>query len=127
MRAEQMWEDLARLDILLGGNGGFGDMAGFQHTHGSEKAASKSSSALSNGERQALCCALLDEMKIYQHLLLAATNLSEATKECTWAEAMHKCSFKPWAAAEQACRNNSTLWHHEPQERARDHSSNLLF
>jgi hypothetical protein len=78
IRTEHLWDDMSRLDRLLGGSGQF-DQSGHKFDHGSEKFAIKSK--LSPDEKKIFCQILSPEIAIYKDLILRASNLEEWEKD----------------------------------------------
>lgn len=102
VRTSSLWEDLKDLDILLGGNGNFGAVEGTRDSHGSEKY-KRDNTTLSTEEYGLLCCALLDEMKLYKGLVERAVNLDEASRAETIVSAVRQCGFSSWSEMAIAC------------------------
>jgi hypothetical protein len=109
VRTESLWDDLKDIDLQLGGNGTFGKMEGTKDSHGSEKY-KKSNDTLSLADYRLLCCGLLDEMKIYHHLLELAVNLDEASKETTITSTAKRCGYSSWNEMMEYCAGQTILY-----------------
>lgn len=90
LRTEYLWEDLARIDRMLGGNGYFPHV-GKAYTHGSQSHAVQQ--GLSVQGKQTVCCYLASEMQIYEDLLRKAINLLPMEIRETLSEAYCDCGL----------------------------------
>eukprot|EP00934_Nitzschia_sp_Nitz4_P007770 Nitzschia sp. Nitz4//scaffold48_size128905//41196//42336//NITZ4_003590-RA/size128905-augustus-gene-0.3-mRNA-1//1//CDS//3329552952//7760//frame0 len=91
IRQEAMWEDLRRIEQLLGGNPRRPfETEGPIITHGSEKFAYRA--RLDPTLIPALCCLLEDELTAYVQFVLAATNLEVREKFHTLQEFLGPCN-----------------------------------
>jgi hypothetical protein len=92
LRTEHIWEDLKRVEQLLGGSGDHFSRAGKDHTWGSEEY--HVHGGLSPSGVQTFCCFLAAEMQIYDSLLRKAVNLSPSEKEATLAKLYDQCGLE---------------------------------
>ena len=90
IRMENMWDDIIKLDRMLGGTGNVKGM-GAHHTHGSERYSSSSNKTLSVANTLYLCCFLYKEMEVYQTFVLRAFNLNAKQKEETLSKLLDHC------------------------------------
>lgn len=104
IRTNSVWEDMASLDRLLGGDGDFGQKSGTKFTHASEH--SRISTALSESAVFRMCCALQSEMAVFQRILFASVNLDAAAKNETWKDAMYRCGREHWDQYLNYCSSN---------------------
>ncbi len=88
LRTQYLWEDLSRVDKLLGGNGFFVH-AGKAETHQSEM--HTVSQGLSRNGTRTFCCFLASELQIYEDWLRRAVNLSPSEKDGTMVEIYNSC------------------------------------
>ena len=104
LRTEQLWEDLSRVDRMLGGAGVF-ENAGIVYTHGSQSHVVHTD--LSSRGKEVVCCYLASEMQLYEELLRRAINLfpveMDATmgavyRECGWGREGFEKEFSSWSA-----------------------------
>ena len=94
LRTESLWEDVARIEKLLGG-----DPTPFlvpenqeRVTHGSENF--NLTTRVSQTDTFFLCCVLRKELQVYHDLVLAAVNLKGREKIDTLRQAMNHCGIK---------------------------------
>lgn len=74
VRTEHLWDDLTRLEVLMGGQvSTYGSLPHVQSTQGSENSAVNTE--MSADAATALCCVVPDELRVYQSFLAAAVNL----------------------------------------------------
>lgn len=93
IRTEHMWDDVEKLDKLLGGTGEFG-ASGSRHTHGSEKYKQGYSSDLSLSNAIFLCCLIWKEIETYQDMILKSFNLDNAEKMKAMFDLLNRCHIK---------------------------------
>jgi hypothetical protein len=105
VRLEHLWNDISMLDIMLGGNGDFGNRTGLRETHGSHVYL-KGVKELSVVHYQKLCCILLDEMAIYYRLLTRAANLKNEERMTTLKDAFGKCGADSWDTLGDLCKQS---------------------
>jgi hypothetical protein len=86
VRTEYLWEDIAKLDVFLGGTGEF-QKAGHQFDHGRSTYVVKSK--LTTEGKQNFCKALQDELAVYRMLIERAVNL-DATEKGETLDALRK-------------------------------------
>lgn len=94
IRTDQLWSDLKSVDRLLGGNGTFVGMEGTR-----ENGSTFKKSAFHDTE--ALCCALLDEIQLYQLLIRRAVNLPD--KDRILQASVERCGKKSWRELVDFC------------------------
>ena len=74
IRTEHLWKDYRDIDVLLGGKNG-------TNSHHGNKVANKGTgkfTSLSQKSRTNLCCALINEMVVYEEILWRAVNIDNA-------------------------------------------------
>lgn len=93
VRTESMWQDVARIESLLGGDPQqFLDLDGhIKITHGSESF--QLTSGLSQESTLVTCCALRREMQVYHDLVVAALNLKADEKVETLRRLFNHCGI----------------------------------
>ena len=94
IRMENMWDDVIKLDRMLGGAGNDVKGIGTQHTHGSERYSSSSNKTLSFANTLYLCCLMYKEIDVYQTLVLRASNLNATQKEETLSKLLDHCHVR---------------------------------
>jgi hypothetical protein len=90
LRTEHLWDDVKRVDRLLGGSGIF-PRAGEARTWGSEQY--HVHEGLSPSGVRTFCCILAAELQIYEILLREAVNLSPSEKEMTLIKVYDQCGL----------------------------------
>jgi hypothetical protein len=103
VRIEHMWHDLGNLDRLLGGHGDFRHLHGSSVTHGSEKHRDRRS--ISQSGAQLFCCALQDELSIFNNLVQRATNLERETKLESARQTVARCGAESWEDLHRQCES----------------------
>lgn len=94
IRTENMWDDVMQLDQMLGGTGAFGKVAGWKHTHGSEKYIVPYNDDISPSNTLFLCCLVYEEIETYQLMILKAVNLHDSQKRQVLSNLMKQCQIK---------------------------------
>uniref|UniRef100_A0A7S3L3V6 Sulfotransferase domain-containing protein n=1 Tax=Amphora coffeiformis TaxID=265554 RepID=A0A7S3L3V6_9STRA len=94
LRTESLWEDVARIEELLGGDQKPFLTAENQErvTHGSENF--NLTTGVNQKDTFFLCCVLRKELQVYHDLVLAAVNLKGNEKMETLRQAMNHCGIK---------------------------------
>ena len=101
VRMEYMWDDIIKLDELLGGTGNFGTVQGMKITpEGVKKAliettGGNSSTLLSDANTIFLCCLIAQDIEVYQQLILKAWNLHANQKRDSLTDLLKQCLIKP--------------------------------
>lgn len=90
VRTEHLWQDLRRLDVMLGGDGKSYE-ENLMNDHG-RSSTYKYRSTISSETKQLLCCGLLVEIQIYESLIVKATNLKYNDKVDTMNDLLLDCS-----------------------------------
>jgi len=100
IRTEHEWQDMLHLDKLLGGNGNLKENRDV--SHGSEGYVP---SPLSKEAYGKLCCALEQEIEVYQDILWRVLNLSWDEKQATMKSVLTKCGIATsWTEWRVKCR-----------------------
>ena len=79
IRTEKLWQDATQLELALGGDPNRFSAANQTMSHGSEgyEVTAKLSTAV---EKQAICCAIYNDVQAYQSIIMAALNLNDDEK-----------------------------------------------
>ena len=95
IRTDHMWEDLQRLEYLLGGTALVqGEATGHVTvSHGSHKYVA-SEKITDPNQLQGMCCVILSEAKIYMELIERAINLSEEQKKESITAFQKRCNIE---------------------------------
>eukprot|EP00934_Nitzschia_sp_Nitz4_P002683 Nitzschia sp. Nitz4//scaffold24_size164493//72654//73757//NITZ4_002327-RA/size164493-processed-gene-0.198-mRNA-1//1//CDS//3329544111//2673//frame0 len=109
VRTEQLTSDLEDVESLLSVTTTNQEMAmsppnnlAFRNvTHGSEGHSFKE--GLSIHGRHALCCAMLDEIAVYEKLILSAFNLNERSKQQSLERVASSCGVGEWQQLTTSC------------------------
>jgi Sulfotransferase family len=107
VRMESLWQDLKRIDQILGGPGDFGELDGTRTTHGSEGYAEMSTNDTDTGvvdyfdqftrlERMVMCCSMTEDMQSYRDILFRAENIQRTAAEQTWQGVVARCGASSW-------------------------------
>jgi hypothetical protein len=107
IRTEHLWDDVSRIDQLLGGSGNFSTVAGARHTHNSE--AHTVNTALSENGMQTVCCYLAGEIQLYQDWIVSAVNLFPSEKEEAMHVVFHQCGVVTNTDGRQFSSSSSTF------------------
>lgn len=93
IRTESLWSDIVEIDHLLGGNG-----TGFRREQVNK---GKRKLSLSKQSKTNLCCALVEELEIYEEVLRRAINIDEADYFLSMAKVLSDCGgpLKPHVEA----------------------------
>ena len=91
IRTEHLWDDARRLDLALGGNGTFEKLG--HASHGSEMFHVKSGISTSEG-MIAICCEIVQDIEVYQTIVLKALNLKHNEKIETLKNAFEECGIQ---------------------------------
>jgi hypothetical protein len=80
VRTENLWQDATAIEVALGGNAS--NFINAQHTmsHGSERYA-VTAKLETTMQKQAICCAIHEDLQAYQDIVLGALNLNDREKE----------------------------------------------
>jgi hypothetical protein len=113
-RTDSLWDDLEKVDKVLGGNGYF-SQAGLKISHQSEHF--KDMAILDSNKTLPLCCVLSDEIAIYKELIERCINLSEREKQATLKQALKICNVNSWNDMISKCglTNDQSSLLHRPE------------
>ena len=113
LRTERLWEDVARMEELLGGNPTrfLDGRAQKKHTHGSESF--NITSGVSQTGAKFLCCGLRKELQVYHDLILSAVNLKADEKVETRQQTLHRCGIDDELSPEEVAGWSWRIWHKE--------------
>ncbi|CAB9519438.1 expressed unknown protein [Seminavis robusta] len=101
VRTENEWNDLAKIDTMIGGSGKF-RLHGNTQTHGSEHYVP---SPLSQEAYEKLCCVLENEIDIYLQVLDLSLNLDQEGKRQSEQKVRKKCGIRtPWSEWRATCK-----------------------
>jgi hypothetical protein len=80
VRTEYLWQDAANIEIALGGKASNFINSDQTMSHGSEKYA-VTAKLETDLQRRALCCAMYDDLQVYQDIIMRALNLDLIEKK----------------------------------------------
>jgi hypothetical protein len=92
IRTEAMWQDVANLEELLGGNPQRFRQSSFHYSHGSE--AFHIQSGLSDEAAIGLCCVLQQDLQVYTDLIASAVNLRASDVRETLVALLRRCGVR---------------------------------
>lgn len=102
VRTEFLWEDVPRLDRLLGGDGDFSSKFGAKETPGSNYTERRMIS-LDVEQAQPICCAMEPDLRSFRLIVERASNLDTAQKRDTYGLIWKRCGVSSWEDMEQMC------------------------
>eukprot|EP00977_Amphora_coffeiformis_P015420 scaffold4510_cov183-Amphora_coffeaeformis.AAC.105 len=94
IRTEHQWEDVARLETLLGGDGQYFLTDTVHYTHGSETYKKDTHKDENSNSHRSLCCVIHKELLVYHDLIVAAVNLYPDEKEDAIQSLQRKCGIQ---------------------------------
>lgn len=120
IRTEHLWEDVSRIDTLVGGTGNFSNVQGkivnqqTTNIHEKNKGLTKSTrnaTLVSDASFKQVrllvpipfCCALLPDMLTFRSIVNRADNLNEEEKQETHARAWTRCNATSWENLQSKC------------------------
>ena len=113
LRTENQWEDLGRLESLLGGNPSryLEPEKQVKYTHGSESF--QLQSGISPEGAKALCCVLHGDIQVYHGLITSAVNLKGSEKDETLRSLLVHCGVNETLSNAQVWEWRWKSWHDE--------------
>lgn len=113
LRTEYLWNDVARVETVLGGNASLFLLPEKQikYTHGSEKFQKKS--RLSREGNLVMCCALREELQVYQDLIVNAVNLHAQEKKDSIQSVLNDCGVDKALSLDEVLSWQWRKWYDE--------------
>lgn len=106
MRTEKMWNDLARLEELLGGDASYFWSLDQKGNFSRESAQYAVKSGLSQAGIDKICCLVVGDFLKYHELLLAAVNLRPSEKRAAVEAVQRQCGMQ----SNELFFENATKW-----------------